>query len=278
MTTRIQTFDGNIGIGTNDPGSYKLRVEGSVKANSLEINGVTNAQVPIGLIAMWYGSVASIPTGWALCDGTTGITRSDGSGTIDTPNLSNKFVRGADGDAPSPAVPGQNGGANTVTLAETNLPAHAHPVTVNTANANHNHNTNTANAPHGHQTQWANAPHAHNVQVAGNNAPHYHTDRIRAVTNYRGYNRVPSVHYGDNANLANTNTGWANAPHGHNGYAQGNNAPHYHGVNGANAPHNHGINAVDAPHSHTAYSGQIGSGTAITVTNPYYILAYIMKI
>ena len=48
MTTRIQTFNGNIGIGTNDPGSYKLRVEGGVRANSLEINGVTNAQVPSG--------------------------------------------------------------------------------------------------------------------------------------------------------------------------------------------------------------------------------------
>lgn len=251
MTTRIQTFDGNIGIGTNDPGSYKLRVEGAVRANSIEINGETGGNTPIGLIAMWYGTVASIPSGWALCDGTTGITRSDGGGTIDTPNLVNKFVRGADGDAPSPAVPGSTGGADTVTITETELPAHTHTANSATANAPHNHNTNTANAPHSHG-------------VHGNNAPHTHTDRVRAVTNYRGYNRVPSAYYGDNQNLANTNTGTAYAPHGHN-------------THGNNAAHNHGINGANAPHSHTITVDNTGDDGALTITNPYYILAYIMK-
>jgi microcystin-dependent protein len=39
-----------------------------------------------GLICLWYGSVASIPTGWHLCDGTYG-----------TPDLRDKFVFGAGG-------------------------------------------------------------------------------------------------------------------------------------------------------------------------------------
>lgn len=314
MSTLIQTFVGNIGIGTNDPGNYKLRVDGEVRANSLEVNGVSNVHVPIGLIAMWYGSVASIPDGWALCDGTTGITRTDGGGTIDAPNLVNRFVRGADGDSPSPAIPGQSGGANTVSLAEGNLPAHAHPFTgsaananhahttnsadaphghnTNTNNANHNHGTNTANAPHGHNTQYGNANHAHNT--AGANAPHAHG--MRRTTGPRGVycsnNFIPS----SNQTLFYTNH--ANAPHSH--YVNGANAPHYHGVNGANAPHNHGINSNNAPHSHGVRGnnaphnhginadnaphthggniGQTGSGTAVTLTNPYYILAYIMKI
>jgi hypothetical protein len=30
MTTKIQTFGGNIGIGIDDPGSYKLNVIGTV--------------------------------------------------------------------------------------------------------------------------------------------------------------------------------------------------------------------------------------------------------
>jgi microcystin-dependent protein len=251
MTTRIQTFDGNIGIGTNDPGSYKLRVEGAVRANSIEINGETGGNTPIGLIAMWYGTVASIPTGWALCDGTTGIARSDGDGTIDTPNLVNKFVRGADGDAPSPAVPGTTGGADTVTITETELPSHTHTATVAAANANHNHNTNTANAPHAHNVQvaGANAPHGHNFWIAANsNGPHYLPDR--APRNSSG----------------NWPVAGANAPHGHNGYAQGNNAPHNHGINGSNAPHSHNI-TVDST----------GDDGALTITNPYYILAYIMK-
>lgn len=37
-----------------------------------------------GMIMLWYGSIATIPTGWTLCDGTNG-----------TPDLQNKFVMGA---------------------------------------------------------------------------------------------------------------------------------------------------------------------------------------
>lgn len=33
---------------------------------------------------LWYGSIASIPSGWALCDGNN-----------NTPNLVNRFIRGA---------------------------------------------------------------------------------------------------------------------------------------------------------------------------------------
>ena len=40
--------------------------------------------VPVGGIIMWSGSVASIPTGWSLCDGNN-----------DTPNLQDKFIVGA---------------------------------------------------------------------------------------------------------------------------------------------------------------------------------------
>lgn len=37
-----------------------------------------------GVIAMWFGSIASIPAGFVLCDGNNG-----------TPNLKNKFIVGA---------------------------------------------------------------------------------------------------------------------------------------------------------------------------------------
>lgn len=260
MTTRIQTFDGNIGIGTNDPGAYKLRVDGAVRANSLEINGVTNAQVPSGLIAMWSGAVANIPDGWVLCDGNNG-----------TPNLVGRFVRGADGDAPSPVAVGGAAGANTVTLAEGNLPAHAHPFTGDDASAPHNHNTNTANAPHGHNTAAANAPHGHNTNTA--NAPHRHSIAYNNVATYSPVAIFTEINRSPNGNA---DSNYANAPHNHGINAA--NAPHSHGVNTANAPHNHGINTVNAPHSHTGTVGQTGSGQAVTVTNPYYVLAYIMKI
>ena len=43
--------------------------------------------VPSGAIMMWSGTIATIPSGWYLCDGTNG-----------TPNLTNKFIIGADAD------------------------------------------------------------------------------------------------------------------------------------------------------------------------------------
>lgn len=50
-----------------------------------------------GIIFLWYGSIASIPTGFAFCDGNNG-----------TPDLRNKFVPGA-GDSFNP---GDEGGIN----------------------------------------------------------------------------------------------------------------------------------------------------------------------
>lgn len=50
----------------------------------------------VGIIAIWSGSLATIPAGWTLCDGTLG-----------TPNLTSRFVRGASVGDP----PGGSGGS-----------------------------------------------------------------------------------------------------------------------------------------------------------------------
>ncbi len=51
--------------------------------------------LPVGSIMLWAGSIASIPTGWQLCDGTAG-----------SPDLRNKFVIAAG----STFTPGATGG------------------------------------------------------------------------------------------------------------------------------------------------------------------------
>ena len=61
--------------------------------------------VPSGGIIMWSGSIASIPSGWLLCDGTSG-----------TPNLRDKFIVGA-GSAYAVAATG--GSADAITVAHT---------------------------------------------------------------------------------------------------------------------------------------------------------------
>lgn len=57
-------------------------IEDNVTANTVAISSIIT--VPVGVIAIWSGSEASIPSGWILCDGNN-----------DTPDLRNMFVIGA---------------------------------------------------------------------------------------------------------------------------------------------------------------------------------------
>lgn len=89
---------------------------------------------PTGIIAIWSGSVATIPTGWLLCDGT--------NGTLD---LRDKFIVGAGGTY---AV-GDTGGSNTVTLTNAHMPSHTHTVAGTTAAAGiHSHTVNDPSHAH----------------------------------------------------------------------------------------------------------------------------------
>jgi len=56
--------------------------------------------IPIGAIIMWHGTLANIPSGWALCDGADG-----------RPDLRGRFVRGA----PAATDPGATGGVDNQT-------------------------------------------------------------------------------------------------------------------------------------------------------------------
>jgi hypothetical protein len=202
MTTKLQTFDGNIGIGTHDPGAYRLRVDGAFRANALEINGVTNAQVPVGLIAMWWGTVASIPTGWALCDGF--------NSTLD---LRGQFIRGASGDAPSPEAVGTSGGGNTVTLSTANLATHTHTGNSGTQSGNHGHTATVGNQSgnHGHTATVGSqsANHTHPLTTGNQSASHSHP------------------------------TGNQRANHTHTATTANNSANHTHSASIANSPHPH---------------------------------------
>ena len=77
---------------------------------ALGINSVGNI-CPSGMIVMWSGTVASIPTGWRLCNGQNG-----------TPDLRNRFIVGA-GDE---YAVGNTGGEKTHTLTVEEMPSHTH--------------------------------------------------------------------------------------------------------------------------------------------------------
>ena len=125
----VQTFLGNVGIGTDDPGAYKLKVNNSESSNigplevsSLSINGTDNVEIPQNFIALWYGSSDSIPTGWYLCDGLNG-----------TPDFRDYFAYGVTTSAFNTS------GANSTILVENNIPVHTHSGYTGNQSANHSH-------------------------------------------------------------------------------------------------------------------------------------------
>jgi len=111
--------------------------------------------IPVGAIVMWSGTVANIPTGWALCNGSTA------NGFV-TPDLRDKFLVGAGDLADGSEFNPGNTGGNTIssgtmttasggdgvatgtitipdhTLTVNNIPEHAHFTVVDTAGSTPN--------------------------------------------------------------------------------------------------------------------------------------------
>ena len=86
--------------------------------NPLQVASAIETALPYGMITLWYGTIASIPSGWALCDGTNG-----------TPNLTNTFVIGANNDYNGlPTTSITNTPLSTGGSAASGLPSHNHDI------------------------------------------------------------------------------------------------------------------------------------------------------
>lgn len=115
-------------------------ITGPVSSTQAQLN---YGPVPTGGIIMWSGSVASIPTGWALCNGGT-YTKTDGSGGVVVPDLRDRFIVGAGSTYAVAATGGATSNTPTITvtnqavaLTEAQLPAHTHTATVTDPGHNH---------------------------------------------------------------------------------------------------------------------------------------------
>lgn len=82
--------------------------------------------LPIGAITIWYGALATVPSGWAVCDGRE-VLRSDGSGLIRTPDLRDRVVVGAGNRQPGAAF-----GATEKNTSDAGAHGHAVQVSGNT--------------------------------------------------------------------------------------------------------------------------------------------------
>jgi len=90
---------------------------GQITGDMVNSDAWTKYGVPVGVIALWSGSSASIPQSWALCDGSNG-----------TPDLRDRFIVGAGGAYAPLAVGGSDSATISGSLAAGG--EHSHPVTV----------------------------------------------------------------------------------------------------------------------------------------------------
>lgn len=117
-----------VDIGTNPP-----PLKWYDDTNTAWVTGITLTGTPnpftAGMIIIWSGTIATIPSGWVLCNGSNS-----------TPDLRDKMVICAkqdDGSTPKTNVTGsltQSGGAATHTITEAEMKAHTHTVNYDTVN------------------------------------------------------------------------------------------------------------------------------------------------
>jgi hypothetical protein len=72
--TLVVADNNRVGVGTTNP-QARLHVVGDI---------IGNGTIPVGGIIMWSGSILNIPSGWTLCNGSSG-----------TPDLRDRFIVGA---------------------------------------------------------------------------------------------------------------------------------------------------------------------------------------
>jgi hypothetical protein len=88
---------------------------------------------PSGGIIMWSGTIATIPSGWLLCNGSSG-----------TPDLRNRFIIGAFSDDSGTAKTTVTGSATqTGGSKDASLPSHTHTATSTVTDPQHNHTPQT---------------------------------------------------------------------------------------------------------------------------------------
>ena len=108
----------------------------SVATNNTQLatTAFVHSLFPTGIITMWSGTVATVPSGWYLCNGSNG-----------TPDLRNKFIIGAylDDTVAKTSVTGSN--TQTGGTKDAVVVSHTHTATVTDPGHTHNIHTNNNN-------------------------------------------------------------------------------------------------------------------------------------
>ena len=237
-----------------------------------------------GMILLWSGASNAIPSGFVLCDGNNS-----------TPDLRNRFVIGAGNSYAVNATGGSTTINGNVTHSHS-TPNHTHGLNGHThSTPNHSHSVNShSHSTPNHSHSVNNHTHSISGSVSGNTnntGGHSHSILVGGYNSQTNNTSGPtSQQLGQSfGNVGTNNTG--NHNHSFSGSFSGNSgnsAPNTNnsgggntGNAGANTNNSGGSNSGAANGNTTSAggsnTGNSGSGSTVSVLNPYYALCYIMK-
>lgn len=164
--TKISALAAVVTVATTD--EFAVNQGGTSKKMTLAqilAGTVAGGPVPVGGIILWSGTIATIPTNWALCDG---------SANSPGPDLRDKFIAGAKQDdagtaktnltgsltaSGAAAVSAHTLSTNVAIDAHSGTAVDAHALSTNVAIADHTLTTNVALSAHSLSTNVAIADH-----------------------------------------------------------------------------------------------------------------------
>lgn len=261
-STQITTL-GSVTVGTLPAANVPVTDAGGyyTSSNVEDVLQEAAARTPAGSLIMYAGNAA--PTGWLLCDGSAvsrttyaalfavvGTTYGVGNGstTFNLPDLRGRFPLAAGaGTGLTNRVLGASGGAETVTLTSSEMPAHTHT------------GTSASNGAHTHTgTTDSGGSHTHSVTDPG----HTHTQ----TTVNDDFNNSGANPPGFTADSAGSRT-WSNINSSTTGVSVNSGGSHTHTF----------TTDSGGSHTHSFTSDSTGGGAAHENMPPFLAVTFLIK-
>jgi hypothetical protein len=194
-TLALRDGSGGVFGATAAPGTNNTQLASTAFVQAVATSIIAGA-IPAGIITLWSGSVASVPSGWGLCDGTSG-----------TPDLRSRFVVGA---GSTYAVAATGGSADAIVVSHTHTGTtgnqsvdHSHSGTTG-AGGSHNHDANSGQAGVGQGAPGPNAIQQSSGSELTSTAPthtHPFSTGIQSASHNHAFTTGSTGSSGTNANL-----------------------------------------------------------------------------